>query len=144
MKEGYRLSSKNEEMDIEAIHQFISRSYWAEAIPKEIMARALQHSLCFGVFDSENRQVGFARMVTDRATFAYLADVYILDEHRGQGLAKGLMEAIQTHPELQGLRRMMLATRDAHGLYAQFGFKPLNNPNIIMELWSPDIYKDLR
>jgi GNAT superfamily N-acetyltransferase len=104
-------------------------------VPRAIVERAIQHSLCFGVFHGGN-QVGFARVVTDRATFAYLADVYILEAHRGRGLSRRLMQAVLGHPDLQGLRRFLLATMDAHGLYAQFGFKPLANPSRMMERWN--------
>ena len=113
-------------MDIDLIHSFLSRSYWAEGISKEIIRRSIEGALCFGVFEND-KQVGFARMITDKATFAYLADVFIIEEYRGLGLSKWLMETIMAHPDLQGLRRMMLATRDAHELYKKFGFTPLNN-----------------
>ncbi len=126
-------------MDLDAIHSFLSTSYWAECIPKETVKRAIDNSLCFGIFANES-QVGFARMVTDSATFAYLADVYIVETHRGKGLSKWLMQRILEHPQLQGLRRMVLATRDAHDLYRQFGFKDLANPHTFMELWVSDVY----
>jgi GNAT superfamily N-acetyltransferase len=101
--------------------------------------KASENSLTFGVY-CVDQQIGYARIISDFASFAYLADVYVLEAHRGQGLSKWLMETIHTHPELQGLRRWMLATRDAHGLYAQFGWKPLNNPDIVMEIYNPNIY----
>ncbi|QYJ99710.1 GNAT family N-acetyltransferase [Shewanella alkalitolerans] len=110
-------------------------------IPKETMKRAIANSLCFGVFDTDNKQVGFARLITDSATFAYLADVFILPSHRGMGLSKHLMETIVAHPDLQGLRRIVLATRDAHGLYAQYGFQPIENPEILMQIWHPNVYQ---
>lgn len=138
----FRISSDSSEMDVEAIHAFISKSYWARGIPRETLARAIANSLCFGVFDSNGSQVGFARMVTDRATFAYLADVYVLEAYRGRGLSSRLMEAVRSHPDLQGLRRIMLATRDAHGIYARYGFTPLAAPDIFMEAWNPDVYSD--
>ena len=122
------------------IHGFISASYWAAGIPIGTMRRAIENSLCFGVFTEGGDQVGFARMVTDKATFAYLADVFIVAAHRGKGLSKWLMQTILAHPELQGLRRISLATKDAHELYDQFGFKPLANPQIFMELLVPDVY----
>ena len=141
MIEDYRISSDQNDLDIESIHKFISNSYWAKGIPLDILTRAISNSLCFGVFDKERGQVGFARMVTDSATYAYLADVYILEGHRGKGLSKMLMEEIMSHPDLQGLRRMTLATADAHGLYEKYGFSELSNPEIFMENWNPEVYK---
>jgi len=141
----YRITTNNTDMDIDAIHAYLSRSYWAEKVPKQVVAKAIENSLCFAVFyqngQGESEQVGFARMITDFATMAYLADVYILEEHRGKGLSKKLMTEIMAHPKLQGLRRLLLATFDAHGLYEQFGFKQLASPEIFMELWTPDIYQ---
>lgn len=130
-------------MNIDCIHEFISDSYWAKGIPKELLRKAIENSLCFGVFSDSNKQVAFARMITDKSTFAYLADVFVLDGHRGKGLSKWLMQTILGHADLQNLRRMVLATRDAHGLYEQFGFSKLANPTIFMELWKPDVYKFL-
>ena len=140
---NYRISSAHDELDIQLIHDFISRSYWGEGVPRAIIEKAINNSLCFGVFADPGGQVGFARVITDRATFAYLADVFILDTHRGKGLAKKLIAHIAEHPDLQGLRRMMLATRDTHGLYAAYGFKSLANPNTFMEIWNPDVYRNL-
>jgi len=108
-------------LDLDVIHGYLVRSYWAHGIPREVVARAMAHSLCFGAFEGD-RQVGFARVVTDRATFAYLCDVFVLESHQGRGVGKRLMAAVMAHPELQSLRRMALFTRDAHGLYRQFGF----------------------
>ena len=130
-------------MDIDLIHSFLTRSYWAEGISKEIIGRSIEGALCFGVFEN-NKQVGFARMITDKATFAYLADVFIIDEYRGLGLSKWLMEVIMSYPDLQGLRRMMLATRDAHELYKKFGFTPLNNVDRWMHIHHPDVYKVIK
>lgn len=127
-------------MDLLFIHEFISASYWAKGIPMETLSQAIKNSLCFGIFDDSGAQVGFARVITDSATFAYLADVFIADNLRGQGLSKWLMETLLAHPSLQGLRRFALATQDAHGLYEQFGFRPLANPQMFMEMWVPDIY----
>jgi N-acetylglutamate synthase-like GNAT family acetyltransferase len=140
MNQEYIISSDKSTMDIDAIHSYLSRSYWAKNVPKSTLSKAVENSLCFGVFHN-TQQVGFARLITDTATFAYLADVYILEEHRGKGLSKNLMEKIINHPELQGLRRMVLATSDAHTLYEKFGFKQLANPQTFMELWTPDVYK---
>ena len=138
--EGFHISCDNSEMDIDAIHAFISTSYWARGIPRETLARAIANSLCFGLFTEDGLQVGFARTITDRATYAYLADVYVLEEFRGRGLSRWLMDSVVSHPELQGLRRITLATRDAHGLYEQFGFRPLASPEIFMEAWNPGVY----
>ena len=122
------------------IHSFLTNSYWAEGISREIIRRSIEGSLCFGVFEND-RQVGFARMITDKATFAYLADVFIIKEYRGLGLSKWLMEVIMSHPGLQGLRRMMLATKDAHELYKKFGFTSLTNADRWMQIHNPDVYK---
>lgn len=141
MVSGYRVSSSREEMDFDVIHGYISNTYWAEGIPKETFKKALDNSLCFGVFSSEGKQVGFARMITDQATFAYLADVFIDEAHRGKGLSKWLMQEVHDHPSLQGLRRILLATRDAHSLYQQFGYTSLSSPATFMQKWQPDIYQ---
>jgi len=130
-------------MDIDLIHSFLTRSYWAEGISKEIIRRSIDGALCFGVFEND-RQVGFARMITDRATFAYLADVFIIEEYRGLGLSKWLMEVIMSYPDLQGLRRLMLATRDAHELYKKFGFTLLNNVDRWMHIHYPDVYRGIK
>lgn len=128
----YTISCDRARLDVASIHAYLVTSYWSPGIPREIVERGIEHSLPFGVYRGEE-QVGFARVITDRATFAYLADVYILEPHRGQGLSKRLMEYVLAHPDLQGLRRFMLATRDAHGLYRTFGFTPLNDASRIME-----------
>ena len=137
----YTISDNADDMDIDNIHGFLKNAYWSRDIPREVIEKAIANSLVFGVFHATKGQVGFARMITDTATLAYLADVFILTEHRGKGLSKLLMQAIIDHPELQGLPRMVLATRDAHGLYEQYGFKALAEPDIFMELWKPDVYK---
>jgi len=141
---SYRITEDKTEMDIDAIHHYLSRSYWAENIPKTVVAKAIENSLCFGVLfvdeQQNQQQIGFARVITDSATFAYLADVYILAEHRGNGLSKKMMKGIVEHPQLQGLRRMMLATKDAHGLYQQFGFEPLSEQQMFMQVWTPNAY----
>jgi len=141
----YRITTNKNEMNRGDIHAYLSRSYWAKGIPKSVVDKAIDNSLCFAVLYTVKAkiiQVGFARMITDYATVAYLADVYILEEHRGKGLSKQLMAEILKHPELQGLRRVLLATFDAHGLYQQFGFEALASPEIFMELWTPDVYQD--
>ena len=130
-------------MDIDLIHSFLTRSYWAEGISKEIIRRSIEGALCFGVFEND-KQIGFARMITDKATFAYLADVFIIDEYRGLGLSKWLMKVIMSYPDLQGLRRLMLATRDAHELYKKFGFTLLNNVDRWMHIHHPDVYKVIK
>jgi len=135
----YEISTDPARLDVDAIHAFLTHSYWSPGIPRATVARAIANSLCFGVF-WQGQQVGFARMVTDKTTFAYLCDVYVLEAHRGHGVSKQLMEHVMQHPDLQGLRRMMLATRDAHGLYTQFGFTPLSAPDRIMEVLKPNIY----
>lgn len=137
---SYEITTDAARFDIAAIHAFLSQTYWSPDIPRAVVERAIAHSLCFGVLWGD-AQVGFARVVTDRATFAYLADVYVLEAHRGKGLSRRIMEAVQAHPDLQGLRRMLLATRDAHALYAQYGFKPLAAPDRMMEVHRPNAYQ---
>ena len=137
---GYYVTDDKSLLDRAYIHQQIANTYWAKNIPLNIMNKAIDNSLCFGVFTHEHQQVGFARMITDKATFAYLADVFIETNHQQRGLAKLLMQTIQAHPDLQNLRRQVLATADAHGLYHQYGFKPLENPATFMENWQPNIY----
>jgi GNAT superfamily N-acetyltransferase len=128
----YDISTDPSRLQLDSIHAFLTRSYWSPGIPKDVVARGIANSMCFGLYQGE-AQVGFARVITDKATFAYLADVYVLEAHRGQGLSKRLVEQILAHPELMGLRRFLLATSDVHGLYAQFGFKPLAVPDRMME-----------
>ena len=140
MVEGFRISSDLEDMDIEAIHAYISRSYWARGIPVETLKRGIENSLCCGVFTESGKQVGFARMVTDSATFAYLCDVYVLEDYRAKGLSKWMVDTMLQHPKMQGLRRICLATADAHGLYERYGFEPLANPHYFLEIWRPEIY----
>jgi GNAT superfamily N-acetyltransferase len=139
----YVVSTDPTRLDLEVVHQFLTNSYWARGIPRERVARSIANSLCFGVFDGP-AQVGFARVISDYATFAYLADVFILPAQRGRGLAKFLLRCIVEHPELQGLRRWSLVTRDAHGLYAQFGFISLAHPESYMELHNPDVYREFQ
>lgn len=139
--QGFRITNSLDEMDLNAIYLFISNSYWAQGIPKELFEKALRNSLCFAVFDATNQQVGFARVITDRATFAYLADVFVVEKHRGKGISKWLISEILSYGELQGLRRMMLATRDAHGLYEQFGFSPIEPVENFMQIWKPKVYQ---
>ena len=123
------------------MHAYLTRSYWSTGIPFETVARAARNSLCFGLYEKAGgRQVGLTRVVTDHATFAYLCDVYVLEEHRGRGLGKLLIGTAMSHPALTGARRAMLGTRDAHGLYRQFGFQDANGTRILMEIVRPDPY----
>lgn len=139
----FRISPDKALLDINMIHSYLSKeSYWAKNIPLETVIRSVDNSLCFGVYE-DNKQIGFARVITDNATFAYLADVFILPPYRGKGLSKQLISFITNYPSLQGLRRWMLATADAHGLYRQFGFSELNKPERMMEISRTNIYRDL-
>ena len=138
--EDYLISDERSKLDVDAIHAFLSRSYWAGGIPHGLVARAVENSLCLGVYDAQDRQVGLARVISDYATFAYPCDVYILEPHRGLGLGKAVMRAVVSHPRLQGLRRFTLGTRDAHGLYAQFGFGPPSAPQNRLEKNTPNPY----
>ena len=139
---GYVITTDKQKMDVEAIHHYLTNSYWAAGIPKSVVEKSIANSLCFAILYN-GAQVGFARLVTDMATFAYLADVYILEEHRGKGLSKWMMETIQSQPGLQGFRRWLLATRDAHGLYKQFGWTELTEQanKSMMQRHFPDVYK---
>jgi GNAT superfamily N-acetyltransferase len=140
--EGYEISTEQARLDIRAMHAYLSCSYWSPGIPYEIVERAARHSLCFGLYEKAGgRQVGLARVVTDHATFAYLCDVYVLEEHRGRGLGKLLMRAVMGHPALNGARRAMLGTRDAHGLYRQFGFDAPPDDGVLMQILRPDLYR---
>jgi ribosomal protein S18 acetylase RimI-like enzyme len=137
----YEVSADPVRLDPVAIHAYLSRSYWSPGIPLEIVERALRNSLCFGVYErAGGLQVGLARVVTDYATFCYLCDVYVLEVHRGRGLGKRLMREVMAHPALAGARRVMLATRDAHGLYRQTGFREAGQAANLMEIVRPDIY----
>jgi GNAT superfamily N-acetyltransferase len=135
----FLVSTDRSRLDLDSIHAFLTNCYWAKGIPKNVVARSIQHSLCFGLYKQE-KQVGFARVISDYATYAYIGDVYVQDEYRGQGLGKWLMQCIMQHPLLQGLRRWSLLTRDAHGLYQQFGFRNLKAPERWMEINNPDVY----
>lgn len=141
MVAGYRISTDQSELDFEVIYTFIASSYWAAGIPRDTLKKAIANSLCFAILTEAGAQVGFARLITDKATFAYLADVFVLEAHRGKGLSKWLMKHILAHPELRGVRRTLLATRDAHALYAQYGFTPVPNPESMMQVWRPEIYQ---
>jgi GNAT superfamily N-acetyltransferase len=138
-KDEFSVTCDPRSQDLDVIHGFLSGAYWAKGIPKETVRRSIEGSLCFALLHKD-KQIGFARVITDRATIAYLGDVFVLETYRGRGLAKWLMECVSSHPDLQGLRRWMLATSDAHGLYEQFGFKPLAKPHVFMERHDPDVY----
>ena len=134
------ISTDPSRLDRELIHRFLGASYWAAGIPREIVDRSIEGALCFGMFDGD-RQIGFARAITDRATFAYLADVFVVESHRGRGLANWMMQVIMGHPELQGLRRWILMTRDAHGLYRKFGFREIADATRCLEIVDREVYK---
>lgn len=137
----FLISTSRERLNLEVIHGFLTNCYWAKGISREIVARSIEHSLCFGIYENVGAQVGFARVVTDFATVAYLGDVFVLESHRGLGLSKWLMDCIVRHPELGNLRRWVLLTRDAHGLYSQFGFTPVKAPERYMELHRSNVYE---
>jgi GNAT superfamily N-acetyltransferase len=133
----FLISTDPARLDMPLIHDFlVNRSYWAQGRPPEVVRRSLANSLCFGLYDGK-RQIGLARVVTDRATFAWLCDVFVLEDYRGQGLAKWLIQRVLAHPDLQGLRRVLLATRDAHGLYQRYGFAPLEDATRFLEIFRP-------
>lgn len=143
-KDGFFISEDRKLLQLERIHLFLSKhTYWAQDIPKEYVAKAIENSLCFGVYNQSKQQIGFARVVTDYATFAYICDVYIEDIFRGHGLSKLLMQTIMKHAALKNLRRICLATKDAHKLYEKFGFEATKTPENWMEIKDPDIYKKL-
>ncbi len=138
---SYIVSDNPARLDVKAMHAYLKRAYWSQEIPLEIVERAARASLCIGAYDASGAQVGLARFISDYATFAYVCDVYVLEEHRGRGLSKAMMAMACEHPKLQGLRRWTLVTLDAHGLYEQFGFKPIVNQERFMERIVPDIYR---
>ena len=142
-RDAYRITDDPARIDTASVHAFLTKSYWAAGIPEPTLRRALENSLCLGLIAPDDCLAGFARAVTDRATFAYLCDVYVLDAHRGRGLGKWLIQCLLEHPDLQGLRRFNLVTRDAHGLYAQNGFTAVIHPDRYMERLDPDVYKRL-
>ena len=138
----YEISTDPARLDITAMHAYLTRSYWSPGIPLATVERAARHSLCFGLYQrATGAQVGLTRVVTDHATFAYLCDVYVLEEHRGHGLGKLMMRTVMAHPALTGARRTMLGTRDAHGLYRQFGFSDAAGTRVLMEILRPDMYR---
>jgi GNAT superfamily N-acetyltransferase len=154
----YRISDETARVDLDVVHGYLTTSYWSEGIPREIVKRSVENALCFSLWwepgagsgaaapgevgtSSTPRQIGFARVITDRATFAYLGDVFVLEEFRGRGFSKWLMQVVIDHPDLQGLRRWVLLTRDAHGLYEKVGFTKIARPERYMERWTPELYK---
>ncbi|MBX3317336.1 MAG: GNAT family N-acetyltransferase [Phycisphaeraceae bacterium] len=140
-RDGFLISSDPALLDLDVVHGFLSTCYWSPGIPRATIERALAHSLSFGLYETSGAtpgQIGFARVITDRATFAYLCDVFVLDAARGRGLGTWLIESVLAHPDLHGLRRFCLLTRDAHTLYARFGFKPMPDPSRYMEVWNPN------
>lgn len=135
----YAISTDRTRLDLAVVHGYLVRSYWAEGIPRELVRRSIQQSLCFGLYHGP-KQIGFARVITDYATYGYLGDVFVLEEYRGRGLGKWLIETVMAHPQLQGFRRWSLLTRDAHLLYQAFGFEALAHPERWMEKHEPGIY----
>jgi predicted acetyltransferase len=137
----YTISTDKSRLDVAMIHRYLSEeSYWAKGIPRVLVERAIENSICFGAYDGD-RQIGFARVVTDRVVFAYVGDVFVLESYRGRGVSKQIMQAIRDHPDLRRLRRWHLLTRDAHGLYKQFGFHELEQPEQHMEIRTKDPYR---
>ena len=146
-RDEFRIDTDRARVDLDVVHGFLTQCYWARGIPRDVVRRSIDGALCFGIYHEGGAdgaagagQVGFARVITDYTTFAYVGDVFVLEAWRGRGLSKWLMECITGHPNLQGLRRWVLATRDAHGLYRQFGFTELPSPERWMQRWDPDVY----
>lgn len=137
---NYTISTNKKKLDVDLISRFLKNSYWSKGIPVEVVKKSIENSLCFGVYQCA-KQVGFARVITDYSTFAYIADVFIVGEHRKRGLSKQMMTAILNHPDLQGLKRWLLSTKDAHGLYEKFGFKKPQHPDWNMEIANLNIYE---
>jgi N-acetylglutamate synthase-like GNAT family acetyltransferase len=136
---GLLFSTDKKRIDLDVVYLFLSKSYWAKGIPRETVARSIRNSLCFGVY-KRGKQVGFARVISDYATYAYIGDVFVVEAYRGEGVGQRLMKWIMEHPNLQGLRRWSLVTRDAHGLYSRFGFTPLKSPERHMEIHNANVY----
>jgi GNAT superfamily N-acetyltransferase len=140
-RDGYVVSDERSRLDRASVRRFIAdESYWAAGIPQGVMDKAIDNSLCFGLYRGD-AQVGFARVVTDRATFGYLCDVFVDSAHRGAGLGKWLVSCVLSHPDLQGLRRLSLVTRDAHELYTPHGFRPMADPTRYLEIHRPNVYR---
>jgi GNAT superfamily N-acetyltransferase len=142
-RDEFLITTDAAQIDLDLVHKVLAGVYWSAGIPRDTVAKGIENSIAFGVYHmapGTRRQVGFARVISDKATFAYLSDVFVIEAYRGRGLSRWLMEVILAHPDLQGLRRFCLLTRDAHGLYSKFGFKPMPDPSRYMELWDPEIY----
>lgn len=135
----FMISTDRRRLDLGVVHGYLASSYWASGMPRAVLERGIENSLAFGVYRGDE-QVGFARVITDLATYAYLSDVFVLEAHRGRGLSKWLMECVLAHPDLQGLRRFALFTRDAQGLYERYGFAPARSPSTYLERWTPNVY----
>ena len=140
-KNNFTVSTDKTKLNLSVIHNYLKTSYWAQDIPESVIKTSIENSLVFGLYDGET-QIGFAKIITDKATFAYLADVFVINKYQGKGLGKWLVECVMSHDDLQGLRRILLATRDAHTLYEKYGFKPLLQPERFMQVWKPDVYKN--
>lgn len=139
-RDGFTISTDPARLDLDLVHGFLTASYWATGIPRDVVRRSIEHSLCFGLYQGAG-QIGLARVITDRSTFAYLSDVFVLEAYRGRGLASWMLEVIHAHSHLQGLRWWLLATRDAHALYERAGYARLAAPERIMERKFPDVYQ---
>jgi len=136
---GFVVSTDRSRLDVDLLYDYLVTSYWSAGMPRSVLERGIENSLTFGIYDA-SRQVGFARAITDLATYAYLSDVFIVEDYRGRGLSKWLMECILAHPDLQGLRRFALFTRDAQGLYERYGFEPARGSSTYLERWTPNVY----
>ena len=139
----YLISDDPSRLHVDAVHAYLTTSYWATGIPRETVARSLENSFCLGIYAADGSQVGLVRVITDYATFAYLCDVYVVDAHQKHGLGKAAIKATMEHPRLQNLRRFNLVTRDAHGLYERHSFRSLAHPERYMEKLDPDVYRRL-
>lgn len=139
MRDEFVISTDRNRLDLDVVHDYLARSYWAAGMPRDILERAVENSLTFGIYH-DDQQVGFARAITDLATYAYLSDVFVVEEYRKRGLSKWLMECVLEHPDLQGLRRFALFTRDAQGLYERYGFGPARGTSTYLERWAPNVY----
>lgn len=142
--ETHRISLDPAELQFDVIHGYLTRSYWSPGIPRKTVEGAARHSLCVGAYGPGGAQVGFARLVTDHTTFGYLADVFVLEAHRGLGLAEAMVRTLMELPEVQGMRRLMLATRDAHGLYRKLGWEPVADPAPLMQIRRANLYQALK
>ena len=138
-RDEFVISTDRRKLDLDLVHDYLARSYWAAGMPRSILERAIENSLTFGIYHAA-RQVGFARAITDLATYAYLSDVFVVEPYRKRGLSKWLMECVLEHPDLQGLRRFALFTRDAQGLYERYGFGPPRGASTYLERWTPNVY----